>query len=74
MGKSVFSDESTFQQFVVRKRHVHRPTRKCFDERYTIPTVKHLPSQMVWGAMSRNGVTALSFMALGTTMNGPKYV
>ena len=48
--KVLFSDESTFQQFVVRKRHVHRPTGKRFDERYTIPTVKYpRPSQMVWG-------------------------
>ena len=49
-GKVLFSDESTFQQFVVQKRHVRRPTGKRFDdERYTIPTVKHPPSQIVWG-------------------------
>ena len=29
---------------------------------------------MVWGAMSRNGVAALSFLPPGTTINGPKYV
>ena len=72
--KVLFSDESTFQQFVVRKRHVRRPTGKRFHERYTIPTVKYPPSHMVWGAMSRNGVAALSFLPPGTTMNGPKYV
>ena len=37
-GKVFFSDKSTFQQFVVQKRHVRRPTGKRFDERYTIPT------------------------------------
>ena len=73
-GKVLFSDELTFQQFVVRKRHVRRPTGKRFHERYTIPTVKHPPSQMVWGAMSRNGVAALSFLPPEITMNGPKYV
>ena len=73
-GKVLFYDESTFQKFVIRKRHVRRPTGKRFDERYTIPTVKHLPSQMVWGAMSRNGVAALSFLPPGTTINGPKYL
>ena len=73
-GKVLFSDKSTFQQFVVQKRHVRRPTGKRFDERYTIPTVKHPASQMVWGAMSRNGVAALSFLPPGTTMNGPKYM
>ena len=31
-GKVLFSDESTFQQFVVRKRHVCRPTGKRFDK------------------------------------------
>ena len=73
-GKVLFSDKSTFQQFVVQKRHVRRPTGKCFDERYTIPTVKHPPSQMVWGAMSKNGVAALSFLPPGTNINRPKYV
>ena len=73
-GKVLFSDESTFQQFVVRKRHVRRPNGKRFDERYTIPTVKHPPSQMIWGAMFRNGVAALSFLPPGTIINGPKYV
>ena len=72
--KVIFSEESTFQQFVVRKRHVRRPTGKRFDKRYTIPTVKHPPSQMVWGAMPKNGVAALSFLPPGTTINGPKYV
>ena len=31
-GKVLFFDESAFQQFVVRKRHVRRPTGKRFDE------------------------------------------
>ena len=39
-----------------------------------MPTVKHPPSQMVWGAMSRSGVAALSFLPSGTTMNEPKYM
>ena len=73
-AKVLFSDELIFQQFVVQKRHVRRLTGKRFDERYTIPTVKYPPSQMVWGAMSRNGVAALSFLPPGTTINGPKYV
>ena len=72
--KVLFSDESTFQQFVVQKRHVRRHTGKRFNERYTIPTVKHPPSQMVWGAMSKNVVAALSFLPQGTTMNEPKYM
>ena len=73
-GKVLFSEESTFQQFVVRKKHVRRPIGKRFDERYTIPTVKHPSSQMVWGTMSTNGVAALSFLPPEIAMNGPKYV
>ena len=70
----LFSDESTFQQFAVRKSYVRRPSGKRFDDIYTISSMKHPPSQMVWGAMCRNGVAALSFLPPGTTMNGPKYV
>ena len=47
--KVLFFDETTFQQFVVPQRHVHRPTGKRLDERYTIPTVKHPSNHMVWG-------------------------
>ena len=36
-----FSDESTIQQLTTRKRYVHRPTGKRFDERYTTQTMKH---------------------------------
>ena len=46
-GKVLFYDELTFQQFVVRKRHVCRPPVKRFNNRYTISTVKHPLSQMV---------------------------
>ena len=34
---------------MVRKRYVRRPPGKRFDDKYTLSTVKHLPSQMVWG-------------------------
>ena len=34
-------DESTFQQFVVQRGHVSRPKGKRFEEKYTLPTVKH---------------------------------
>ena len=53
-GKVLFSDESTFQQFVVRHKHVRRPVGKRFDQKYTSATMKHPPSQMIWGAMSKN--------------------
>ena len=71
--KVLFSDESTFQQFTVRKNYVRRPVGKRFNEKYTISTTKHPPSQMIWGAMSANGTAGLYFLKPGTTMNGVKY-
>ena len=41
----MFSDESTFQQFVVQKGRVRRPKEKRFEEKYTMPTVKHPPAR-----------------------------
>ena len=74
MGKVMFSDESTLQQFVVRIRHVRRPRGTRFIEKYTISTMKHPPSQMIWGAISEHGVAGISFLSPGTTTNGPRYV
>ena len=48
-----FSDKSTFQQFVVQKRHNRRPNGKHFDGKLTILTVKHTPTQMVWGYVQK---------------------
>ena len=72
--KVLFSDESTLQQFTVRKRNIRRPPGKRYDEKYTMATMKHPPSQMVWGAMSCNGTAGHYFLTPGTTMNGQKYV
>ena len=66
----MFLDESAFQQFVVQKGHVRRPKGKRFEEKYTMPTVKHLFSQIIWGAMSFNRTAALYFLPAGVTMNG----
>ena len=73
-GKFMFSDESTLQQFLVRKRHVRRPRGTRFKQKYTISMTKHPTSQMIWGASSENGVAGLFFLPHGTTMNGPRYV
>ena len=48
-SKVLFSDESTFQQFVVRKRHARRPPGKHYDDKYTVSTMKHPPYQIIWG-------------------------
>jgi len=73
-GQVMFSDEFTLQQFVVKKRHVRRPRETRFNDKYTISTMKHPPSQMICGAISEHGVTGISFLPPGTTINGPRYV
>ena len=70
----MFSDESTLQQFMVRKRRVRRPCGTRFMQKYTISSMKHLPRQMIWRAIFENVVAGLFFWPHGTTMNGPRYV
>ena len=66
----LFSDESTIQQFDIRKQQVRRPVGTRFEVRYTVATMKHPPSVMIWGAMSSNGTVGLFSLPKGTTMNG----
>ena len=73
-SKVLFSDESCIQQFAVRKQHVRRPKGKRFGPKYTVATMKHPPSQMIWGAMSAKGTAGLYFLTPGTTINGAKYL
>ena len=73
-SKIMFSDECTLQQFTVRKKNARRPVGKRFEERYTVSTMKHPPSQMIWGAFSKYGTAGLYFFNPGTTMNGSMYV
>ena len=71
--KVLFSDESSFQQFTIKKYYVCQPMGKRFNEKYTIFTMKHPPTQMIWGAMSANGTAGIYFLKPGTIMNGAKY-
>ena len=72
--KALFSDESTVQQLASRKRLMRRPVGTRYEDRYTIQTIKHSPSIMVWGAMSARGTAGLYFLQPGTTMSGAKYL
>ena len=69
----LLSDESTFQQFKVRKNHVRRPVGERFNKKYTISAMKQPPTEMICGAMSANGTGGIYFLKPGTTMNGAKY-
>ena len=52
----MFSDESTFQQLQgVGYNYVRRPPGERLNPKYTIKTVKHPPSVMMWGAGTANG-------------------
>lgn len=73
-ARVLFSDESTLQQFNTRKRQVRRPPGKRFDSRYAVETMKHPPSQMIWGAMSVVGTAGLYFLEKNCTMNGERYL
>ena len=70
----LFSSESTIQLFATRKQNVRRPPGKRYDKKYTVSTMKHPPSQMIWGTMSCNGTAGLYFFPSGKTMNGQKYL
>ena len=61
----MFSDQSTLQQFVVRKQNIRKLVGKRFDERYTVPTVTHPPSQIIWRAFSWLETAGLYFYYQG---------
>ena len=67
--KVLFSDESIFQQLTVGKNHIRRPMGERFDAKYTISTVKHPPTKIIWGAMCANGTAGIYFLKHGTIMN-----
>jgi hypothetical protein len=73
--KVMFSDESTFRVIRATRSLVRSPSSSnCFDSRYTVKTVKHPTSVMVWGCFSgAGGRGGLFFLPKNTTMNGATY-
>jgi hypothetical protein len=72
-SRVVFSDESTFR--CIRKTKVRRPMGSDrYDSRYTMKTVKHPESLMVWASFSGAvGCGGLFFLPKNTTMNSGRY-
>lgn len=70
----LWSDEASFQQFGSRLCYVRRPIHQRFNVRFTVPTVKHSPSAMVWGCFGGAGRGELWFVPPGTTMNAARYL
>ena len=72
--KVLFSDKSPAWQFSAQKYRVWRAVGSLYNEKYTIPTVKHSPGQTIWGAMSSMGTVGLHFLLSRITINSEKYV
>ena len=74
--KVMFSDESTFRMVRGASNVVRRPRRVSrYEEKYTVKTVKHPDSVMVWGAFDGvYGRGGLYFLPKGQTMNGATYL
>ncbi len=71
----MFSDESMFRQFGNFNTTVRRPSgSSAYSPQYVVPTVKHAPSVMVWGAFSAKGQAGLFFLEKNTTMNADCYI
>lgn len=71
----LFSDESSFLTFRSCPRMVRRPLGSDrMDPKFTIKTMKHPPSVMVWGCFSNFGRGSLYFLPRNTTMNGQRYL
>ena len=59
LQKVMWSDECSITQFGERVSHVRRPIGARYNERYTVPTMKHPASIMIWGCVSSYGCGAL---------------
>jgi transposase len=72
----MFSDESTFRTMRIVHRSVRRPIGSYgYNSRYTVKTMKHPDSIMVWACFSgKMGRGGLYFLPKGSTMNGERYM
>jgi hypothetical protein len=72
----MFSDESSFKCIRTTSNRVRRPHgSNRYDPKYTMKTVKHPDSVMVWGAFSGNrGRAGLYFIPKKQTMNSDRYI
>jgi transposase len=71
----MFTDESTFSQ--VRgsgSNYVRRPVGERLNPKYTLKTVKHPPSLMVWGGITAFGRCGIEIFDKGVKVNAAKYI
>ena len=74
--KVMFSDESTFRLVRGVPKMLHLPSIAFrFDPKFTVKTVKHPASVVVWGAFSGNmGRAGLHFLPKNVTIKGSNYI
>ena len=60
----MFSLESSIKQFSARKYQVWRPPGAKYNKKLITPTVKHPPSQMIWGSCQQRVKLAFIFCPL----------
>ena len=71
----LWSDESVFTVSGTRFARVRRPKGSDrYDPKYTVKTVKHPDSVMVWGAFTYYGVGNLVFFEKGESVNSERYL
>lgn len=69
----MFSDESQIRQFHSYAPTIRRPPGQRCNKRFTLPSVKHSPSVMVWGVISARGPIELWPVPPKTTVNAAIY-
>jgi transposase len=74
-SRVMYSDESTFRCIRSTRTKVRRPSgSNRFESKFTVKTVKHPDSVMIWGCFSGSvGRGGLFFLPKNTTMNGERY-
>lgn len=69
-SKVLFTDETLIKQFSSNVLTVRRPVSQRYNPRYTLPTVKHCPSVMVWGGISSRGRGPIWMAPPNSTVTG----
>lgn len=71
----LWSDESVFTVSGTQFARVRRPKGSDrYDPKYTVKTVKHPDSVMIWGAFTYYGVGNLVFFEKGESVNSERYL
>ena len=70
----LFTDEASIKQFQIHHGRVRRPPNQRYNQRFTVPCVKHSQSLMVWGSICAAGPQGLWIQPQNTTINAHGYL